>query len=115
MVPTMTPREFEEAARRALLMVESAVDDLDADEIDIEGEENVITLGFPGGDQFVLNVNAPAQEIWLSANRRAWHFAPAAGDRFVSTAPGGEDLLACLGHLIGEKLGRPVALGGFGG
>jgi len=111
MVPTMTPREFEEAARRALLAVEAALDELDADELDVDGEENVIRIDFASGDQFLLNVNGPAQEIWLSANRRAWHFAPAAGGRFVSTAPGGEEMLACLAQLVGEKLGRPVTLG----
>jgi len=112
MVPAMTPREFEEMARRALLAVEAAIEDLDADEIDVDGEENVLTIGFASGEQFVLNVNGPAEEIWLSANRRAWHFAPRPGGRFVSTAPGGEEMMACLGGLIGEKLGRPVTLGG---
>ncbi len=111
MVPAMTPREFEEAARRALLMVESAIDDLEADELDVEGAENVLTIGFADGGQFVLNVNGPAAEIWLSANRRAWHFAPASGDRFVSTGPDGAEMLACLGRLIGEKIGRPIVLG----
>jgi CyaY protein len=111
MVPEMTPREFEESARNALLAVEEAIDEIDADEIDVDGEENVITIGFAGGDRFVLNVNGPAREIWLSANRRAWHFAPRAGDRFVSTAADGEEMMACLGRLIGEKLGRPIALG----
>jgi len=111
MVPAMTPREFEEAARRVLLAVEAAIDDLDADAIDVEGEENVLAIAFASGEQFVLNVNGPAQEIWLSANRRAWHFAPEAGGRFVSTAAGNEEMLACLGRLIGEKLGRPVTLG----
>lgn len=111
MVSEMTPREFEESARRALLAVEEAIDDLDADEIDVDGEENVITIGFANGDRFVLNVNGPAREIWLSANRRAWHFAPRADGRFVSTAAGGEEMMACLARLIGEKLGREITLG----
>jgi CyaY protein len=77
----------------------------------VDGEENVITIGFAGGDRFVLNVNGPAREIWLSANRRAWHFAPRGGDRWTSTGADSEDLLACLSRLVGEKLGRPVTLG----
>ncbi len=110
MIPEMTPREFEERARRALMDVEEAIDGAGLDEIDTDLGDGILTLDFTSGDQFVLNVNSPAQEIWLSANRRAWHFAPR-GQRFVSTAAGGEEMVACLARLIGEKLGREVALG----
>jgi CyaY protein len=109
--PEMTPREFEESARRAFLAVEESLDALAADEIELDVEENVLTIGFAGGDRFVLNVNGPAREIWLSANRRAWHFAPRADGRYCSTAADGEELRACLARLIGEKLGRTIALG----
>ncbi len=109
MAPEITPRDFEESARRALMAVEEAIDRLNADEIETDLEENVLTLSFESGDHFLLNLNGPAQEIWLSANRRAWHFAPRGG-RFVSTAQEGEELLACLGRLISEKLGRAVEL-----
>ena len=104
-----TDHDFTESARRALLQVEEALDTLSADQIDTDLEGNVLTIEFDSGDQFVLNVNAPAQEIWLSANRRAWHFAPRGGD-FVSTAAGAEPLLSVLSQLIGEKLDRPVTL-----
>lgn len=111
MTLNLTPREFEESARRALMAVETALDELGADSIDFDLADNVLMIEFENGDRFVLNPNGPAEEIWLSANRRAWHFAPRGGDRWVSTGEGGEELLACLSQLVGEKLGRAVTLG----
>jgi iron donor protein CyaY len=108
------PADFAEAARRALLAVEAALDDLAGDGVETDIAEGLLTIEFEDGDPFVLNVNSPAQEIWLSANRRAWHFAPAGGT-FVSTAGDREPLMAILGSLIGEKLGRTVVLGGASG
>ena len=107
----LNPREFEESARRALMAVEEALDELDDDTIDADLVEGVLTISFEDGNQFLLNVNGPAQEIWLSANRKAWHFAPRGADRFVSTAADGEEMLAWLSQLVGEKIGRSVALG----
>jgi len=104
-----TDHDFAESARRALLAVEEAFDTLDEDQIDTDLEEGVLTIEFESGERFVLNVNGPAGEIWLSANRRAWHFAPR-GEDFVSTAAGAEPLLAVLSELVGEKLGRRVVL-----
>ena len=79
----------------------------DLEHIDLT--EGVLTIEFESGEQFVLNVHEPAREIWLSANRRAWHFAPR-GDDFVSTAAGAEPLMTVLSELVGEKLGRRVVL-----
>jgi CyaY protein len=110
MTDELSPREFEESARRALMTVEEALDELDDERIDTDLVEGVLTISFEDGNQFLLNVNGPAQEIWLSANRKAWHFAPGDADRFVSTADG-EEMLAWLSRLVGEKIGRTVALG----
>ena len=84
-----TDHDFAESARRALLAVEAALDTLADDQVDTDLEEGVLTIEFESGERFVLNVNSPAREIWLSANRRAWHFAPR-GSEFVSTAAGAE-------------------------
>jgi CyaY protein len=92
-------------------MAVEAFDELDDDGIDTDLVENVLTIRFDDGSQFLLNMNGPAREIWLSANRKAWHFAPRDGDRFCSTAADGEEMLVCLSRLVGEKIGRPVSLG----
>jgi CyaY protein len=101
--------DFAETARRALMSVEEAIDALSEDAVDTDMSEGVLTIEFETGVRFVLNVNGPAGEIWLSANRRAWHFAPGKHG-FVSTAAGAEPLLEVLSGLLGEKLGRRVEL-----
>ncbi|MHC4109284.1 MAG: iron donor protein CyaY [Planctomycetota bacterium] len=112
MTEAISPREFEESARRALMAVEEALDELDDDAIDSDLVDGVLTITFADGEQFLLNVNGPALEIWLSARRRAWHFAPRGGGHFVSTAADGDGMMVWLARLVGEKLGRPVTLGG---
>jgi iron donor protein CyaY len=77
--------------------------------VDTDLTEGVLTIEFESEERFVLNVHGPATEIWLSANRRAWHFA-LRGNEFVSTAAGSEPLLGVLSALVGEKLGRPIVL-----
>jgi iron donor protein CyaY len=105
--------DFTEAARRALLAVEEAIDELGGDGVETDLAEGVLTIEFEDGDPFVLNVNEPAQQIWLSANRRAWHFAPSSsGGDFAATSGAREPMLSVLATLIGEKLGRTVVLGG---
>jgi frataxin-like iron-binding protein CyaY len=83
MTGDISMRDFEESARRALMAVEEAFDELDDDGIDTDLVENVLTIRFDDGSQFLLNMNGPAREIWLSANR-AW--VPR-GDRFSPPPP----------------------------
>jgi frataxin len=71
------------------------------DEIDVEEQNEILTLVLPDGGQYIINKNAPLKQIWLSSPRSgAWHFDwDAAAERWRSTR--GEKI-ALDDLLIGE-------------
>ena len=60
--------------------------------------------------QTVFNSHGASQQIWLSANMAAWHFAwhePTSSWRDTKT---GAELFTELGLLVGQKLSQPLKL-----
>jgi CyaY protein len=74
--------------------------------VDLAGE--ILTLEFDDGTKYVANSHSAAQQIWLSANLAAWHFAWD-GAQWKDTRTG-KELFAELGRLVSEKLAQPLAL-----
>ena len=86
-----------------------ALDEVDTDDLDITVTDGVLTTHFESGGTFVLSQQVPMLEIWLSANRRAWHFGQREGG--WKERDTGEDLLEVLNTLYSLKLGLSVQLG----
>ncbi len=84
------------------------LDECDPDLLDPAMTTGNLVLRFESGATFVLSQQAPTHELWLSANLRAWHFVHEGGVWVERDT--GEDMLALLSRLIGEKLGQPLAL-----
>ena len=105
----MDEKEFDRRAAESLGKLESALQDA-SDELDVDLAGSVLTLEFPDGSRYVVNSQAAAQQIWLSANMAAWHFAwhePTQSWRDTKT---GAELFTELGKLVAEKLAQPVVL-----
>ncbi len=71
----MDDRAYQHLADAALGRIESALRDVDAEDVDCERSGDVVTLTFRGGKKCVVNTQRPTRQIWLAANARAWHFA----------------------------------------
>jgi CyaY protein len=71
---TMDEATFRTLAGEALGRVRRALDALDPDVVECVPEADVIKIVFPSGLPFVLNLQRPVREIWLAAERQAWHF-----------------------------------------
>lgn len=84
------------------------LDLLDADALDPTVTPGTLTLRFETGETFILSQQTPTHELWLSANLTAWHFVRTGGTWVERDS--GQDMLAVLGGLIGEKLGQRVVL-----
>ncbi len=58
--------------------IEALAEAIDIDlgeEIDVEVQNEILTIGLPGGGQYIINKSAPLRQIWLSSPRSgAWHF-----------------------------------------
>ncbi len=87
------------------------VDELDPDEIDSTLSYGVLKCLFESsGKTILLSQQVPLREIWLSANRSAWHFDQTDGTWLERDTR--EPMLPILSKLFTEHLGEPVSFEG---
>jgi len=99
--------EFEKVADDELRRLVEALDEL-GDEIDPELQMGVLSILFEDGTKFVVNSHRAARQIWMAADRRAWHFDYRDG-RWL-TASDEAELWSSLGEVLTAKLGTEVSL-----
>jgi CyaY protein len=104
----MDEKEFGRRAAETLRKLDDALRDVDGVESDLAAD--ILTLEFEDGAKFVVNSHSAAQQIWMSANMQAWHFAwDDAGQSWRDTRSKAE-LFSELGKLVSEKLAQAVTL-----
>jgi CyaY protein len=104
-----TEAEFEKAADRELTRLVAALDAAALD-VEVELSMGVLTLEFGDGTKYVVNSHRAAKQIWLAAERSAWHFDPDASGSTWVAPKSGDELWATLRGVLGRKLGKDVAL-----
>lgn len=104
---TLDERAFRELAGAVIERVRAVIDAEDPDLVEAVLEAGVLKLQFPQGPPFVLNLQPPIRELWLAADRAAWHFRYD-GARWVDKKHGGE-LYETLRNLTAGKIGRALA------
>jgi CyaY protein len=94
---------------RAFPELAALVEAFDAftDELFAELAGDVLTIEFPDQGRYVINSHLAARQIWLAAERSAWHFDPDAQGGWLDRRTGAE-LWATVELLLTKKLGRPV-------
>src|SRR5271165_5709096 len=102
----LTEQAFERVADEALRRLEGALSDLDG--LEVDNQMGILTLEFPDGTRYVVNSHRAARQIWMAAERSAWHFdyQPARG-RWIASKTG-DELRAAIAAVTSRKLGRPV-------
>ena len=71
---TMNEATFALLSSTALKKVRDALDACDPDVVECVPDAEVIKICFSAGAPFVLTTQRPVKEIWLAADRQAWHF-----------------------------------------
>ena len=96
---------------RAYPELSALVDALDAfpDDLFAELGGDVLTIEFNDQSRYVINSHLAARQIWLAAERSAWHFDPDPQGRWIDRKSGAE-LWAKVQELLARKLGRPITL-----
>lgn len=90
---------------RAILMA------LDALDIEAELELGVLKISFEDGPDYIVNSHRAARQIWMAAERSAWHFDPSEdGARWTSSKPPHEELLDALAAALSLRLQRTISL-----
>ena len=80
------------------------------DSLEAELASDILTIEFSDGTRYVLNSHRAARQIWLSAERAAWHFDYVPSSSSWVAAKNGDELWATLARLLSAKLGSPVSL-----
>ncbi len=101
--------DFEQRAEEALRKLESSLRDA-ADELEVDLADSILTVEFEDGSKFLLNSHSASQQIWMSANLAAWHFAWHAPTSSWRDTKSGAELFTEVGKLVSEKLAQPVKL-----
>jgi len=102
----MNESEFHGAVDAVLARVETALED--ADELDVDLESGILTVTCPDGSRIIVNRQTPNREIWVAARSGGFHFRFADGE-WRDTRSGAE-LFASLERVIGAQSGAAVRL-----
>jgi len=100
--------DFESKAEAALRQLELELRKVEELEVDLA--DGILTLEFEDGSKFLANSHSASQQIWLSANLAAWHFAWHDKTTSWRDTKSGAELFTELGKLVSDKLSQPVKL-----
>jgi CyaY protein len=105
----LSEAEYEARAFPELKALLDALDALD-EPIEAELESDILTVEFPDGARYVINSHRAARQIWMAADRSAWHFDWVEPQGAWIAAKTGDELWATIARVIGGKLGHTIAL-----
>lgn len=112
----LSEEDYLELAGHELGLLVRALDEQTTDEVDAELESDILTIEFADGSRYVINSHRAARQIWMAAERTAWHFDwDAAKSRWVATKSG-DELWTALSRALSTKvpghteLRRPASL-----
>ncbi len=108
----MTEAEFERVADDTMRALERSLSDVDSMEMDLQ--MGVLTIEFGDGAKFIVNSHRAAKQIWMAAERTAWHFDPHIDPHNQSrewrSSRDGSELWSTLEGTLSRKLGVPITL-----
>lgn len=102
-------KDYEAVAFPELRALVDALDEY-PDEVFAELSGDVLTVEFDDRTRYVVNSHLAARQIWLAAERSAWHFDYDAERRAWVDRKHGAELWETLSQAVSQKLSRPVRL-----
>src|ERR1700753_2711913 len=100
----LSESEYDSLAAPELQRLIDSLDSLSNDAIEAELASDILTIEFADGARYVLNSHRGARQIWLSAERSAWHFDFLPEAKAWVAAKSGDELWSTLTRLVSEKL-----------
>ena len=104
----LNERDFEVAADRALRKLEQGLNDLSGLEADLES--GILTVEFDDGVKYVINSHRAARQIWMAAERNAWHFDYREEDARWIASKSGDELWQAIDGVVSRKLDRAIGV-----
>ena len=88
----------------------NALDALDLPGLEAELAGDILSVEWTDGTRYVINSHRAARQIWMAAERNAWHFDwDPEKERWVAQKSG-DELWSALARAIGTKLRTKVTL-----
>ena len=107
----LAEREFDDTADKTLRALDKALNAIEQG-LEADLESGILTLEFEDGVKYVVNSHRAARQIWMAAERNAWHFDYKAAEGRWVAAKSGDELWSTIEAVVSRKLGSKVALGG---
>jgi CyaY protein len=108
-VDRISEQDYQARATPELSALIAALD-AQPDDLFAELEADVLTIEFGDQTRYVVNSHGAARQIWLAAERSAWHFDYVSERGTWLDTKTQAELWGKLGELLTRKLGRPVVL-----
>jgi CyaY protein len=106
----MDDSTYQHIADDAFKRLETMLEDVDADDVDVERAGDVLTLTFKDGKKAVVNTQRPTRQIWMAANARAWHFSyDEPSKRWLDDKGQNVELFAKLAEIVRDHSGITVS------
>ncbi|MEI9939951.1 MAG: iron donor protein CyaY [Pseudomonadota bacterium] len=106
----LTESDYDALAAPELQRLITSLDALTDDSIEAELASDILTIEFSDGARYVLNSHRAARQIWLSAERSAWHFDYVPDSKTWVATKSGDEMWSTLTRLLSAKLGAAVTL-----
>lgn len=102
--------DYTTRAHAELLRLVDAFDRIDADGLEVELQNDILTLEFADGGKYVVNSHRAARQIWMAADRSAWHFDWDEAKNGWIALKTGDELWSTLERVTAKKLGSGFQL-----
>jgi CyaY protein len=106
----VTESDYEALAYPELGRLVRALDSLESDAFEAELAGDILTIEFRDGNRFVVNSHRAARQIWMAANRSAWHFDWLPERCLWIAQKSGDELWATVERMLGATLKRSISL-----
>ncbi len=104
----MSTTDFEKDADSTLQALRASLDESGID-AEVELQMGILSVELPDGAKYIVNSHRAAQQIWMAAERTAWHFDRSSDGRWIA-AKTGDELFAALEGVLSKKLGTKIDL-----
>lgn len=94
----------------ALEHIDAELGDLEHESMDIDLAGDVLTIAFSDGAKFIINAHSAAGQVWMAADKTAWHFDWEPEQKQWIAKKTGDELMATVAAVVGAKLGTSVRL-----
>jgi CyaY protein len=107
---SLSEEDYDALAFPELGALMRALDTLEHADVEAELASDILTVEFSDGTRYVVNSHRAARQIWMAAERNAWHFDWVPQKKQWIAEKSGDELWSTVSRVIGKRLGTTVSL-----